>query len=98
MSITFVFLKPEMRYVIRGKVRSWKCSLGEMSFGELSCGKMFFRGSVLLGKCPSGNSLSGIVFRELSVGEMSFGELSSENCPNTAKMSIACLYMHFAFN
>ena len=61
MAITFVFLKPEMKYVVRGNVRSGKCSFGEMSLGKLSVGGMSFRGVVRSGNCPSRKCLRGTV-------------------------------------
>ena len=46
----------EMKYVVRGNVRSGKFLFGKMSFAELSIGEMSFRGIVRLGNCSSGNS------------------------------------------
>ena len=62
------FLTPEMKYVIRGNVRSGKCysgncpsgkcPFGELSFGELSVGKLSVE-EMSSGNCPSAKSPSG---------------------------------------
>ena len=59
MSITFVFLKPEMRYVIRDS--------GKGPFVEMLVGRNVLRGAVLWENVLSGKC----TFGEVSFGELS---------------------------
>ena len=54
-----LFFTPEMKYMVRGNIRSGKFPFGEMSFTELFIGEMYFRGIDRLGNCSLGNYPSG---------------------------------------
>ena len=68
------FVIPEIKRVIRGNACLGKRPFGEMSFVELSIGKMPVRGIVPWRPVYKGNCLSGNVFGELPVGEISVGQ------------------------